>query len=86
MAELNTAQKAPIIVTQVDGTPAPINSSGVDDPAIGSIQQVGPDTFLVANGVGSANLHINSGVQTGVLPFTVTAAPLVITLGAPVPK
>jgi len=86
MAELNTAQKAPIIVTQVDGTPATITSSGVDDPAVGGIQQVNGDLFLVAKGVGSANLHINSGAQTGVLPFTVTAAPLVITLGPAVPK
>jgi hypothetical protein len=83
---MDTSQKAPIIVTQTDGTPVSGFTAAVDDPLVGQIQALGPDTFLVANGVGSANLNVTYGAQSGSLPFTVTAAPLTITLGAPVPK
>lgn len=82
---MDTTQKAPIIVTQTNGTPVTGFTASVDDPLVGSIQALGPDTFLVAVGVGSANLNVTYGAQSGSLPFTVTAAPLVITLGPAVP-
>jgi hypothetical protein len=83
---MDTTQKAPIIVTQTDGTPVSGFSASVDNPAVALIRALGPDTFLEAVGVGSGLLTVTAGSQTGTLAFTVTAAPLVITLGPAVPK
>lgn len=83
---MDTTQKAPILVTQTDGTPVTSFTTAIDDPTVAQIQALGPDTFLVALTPGSGTLTVTSGVQEGVLPFTVTAAPLVITLGPAVPK
>lgn len=83
---MDTTQKAPILVTQTDGTAVSGFTAAVDDPTIATIQALGPDTFLVAVAPGSGNLDVTYGVQSGSLPFTVTAAPLVVTLGSPVPK
>jgi hypothetical protein len=83
---VNTTQKAPILVTQPNGSAVSGFTASVDDPTIGSIQSLGPDTFLVAVAPGSANLNVTFGAQSGSLPFTVTAAPLTVTLGPAVPK
>jgi len=83
---MDTTQKAPILVTQTDGTPVTSYTAAIDDPLIASVQESGSDRFLVAVAPGSGTLSVTSGSQTGTLPFTVTAAPLVITLGPAVPK
>lgn len=83
---MDTTQKAPILVTQTDGTPVSGYTATVDPPGIATIQALGPDVFLVAQIPGSANLNVTFGPQSGTLPFTVSAAPLVVTLGPAVPK
>lgn len=82
---MDTTQKAPIIVTQPDGTPVTGFTAGVDN-GTAFIQALGPNVYLVAQAVGSGVLTVTAGAQTGTLPFTITAAPLTVTLGVPIPK
>ncbi len=84
MAAPNTAQKAPIVVTQ-GGVPVAFTAS-TDNPAIAGIQQLGPDTFLVGVSAGAGILTVTAGSQSAQLAFTIAEAPLEVTLGEPVAK
>jgi hypothetical protein len=84
MAAPNTTQKSPIVVTQ-GGSPVSFTAA-TDNPAVAFIQALGPDTFLVGQSAGSGVLTVTSGAQSTTLAFTISEAPLEITLGDPIPK
>lgn len=84
MADLNTSQKAPLVVTQADGTPLGSWSVSVADESVAVVTDNG---FAIAGvGAGSTVVTVTSGGQTGTLAVSVDVAPLVVSLGAPVPK
>jgi hypothetical protein len=85
MADLTTAEKAPILI---DGehVNADTPMSSTDE----SVVSIGGDTagkaYAIANAAGSSTILAAYGGRSGSLDVTVTAAPLVITLGPAQPK
>lgn len=84
MANLTTAQKAPIIVKQEDGTPLTEWQCDTDDHGVAVIS--GNGFYVSAVAPGTTTLTVTSNGQTGSVPVSVSAAPLVVTLGEPQPK
>ena len=85
MATLTTAQKAPLIVHDANGTEIDANhrTSIVTGTAV-QIDTAG--VFVVGITPGTATITVSSGGSTGELEVTVVAAPLAVTLGTPEPK
>lgn len=90
MADLNTAQKAPLLVTTAAGVVvrAGNQTNTIAGTAIRIVNENGADgtNFIVADEPGTATITTSYSGQTGSLVVTVTAAPLVLTMGAPVAK
>lgn len=82
---MDTTQKAPIIVTQ-GGQPVTGFSAVVDNGNIATIDVFNDEKFLVALAPGNGILAVSKNGQTGETTFTVTTAPLQVTLGPAVPK
>lgn len=89
MADLTTAQKAPLIITDSNGTdigvPAVLTS---DNPAVATFTGNEGDehVFIIANSAGQATFTATEAGMTGTLTVTVEDAPLTMTLGAPEAK
>jgi len=87
MANLTTAQKAELIVTDEYGTPV---TGGLDIATGGSqivafVPQDGK-MWAVALQPGEATVTVTVGASSGTLDLVVGASPLTITLGEPVAK
>jgi hypothetical protein len=91
MADLNTAQRAPLTVTTSTGAVVPpaVWNAGIDPAGIVHIENEGGgegQNYLVADNAGTALVTVTYAGQTGSLEVTVEAGPLTLTLGTPEPK
>ena len=88
MAELTTAQLAPILVTTQYGLPVPRNSwsASFSDPTVATVNEAAEPRQLIAVGPGSGTLTVVSGPSSATLDVTVTTAPITVALGDPVAK
>ena len=84
MAELTTAQKARIIVTDEYGEAAAYEEATFSDAAVARIEGWPANQNLVALAPGTGTLTVTKGASVGTLDVTVTAAPLTVALGDPV--
>jgi hypothetical protein len=80
---MNTQQKAPVLIADFTGQPVSITGSHITiNPAGVVTYQVVEQTYwLTALAPGEATVTIDKAGSVGVLPVTVTAAPLTLTLG-----
>ena len=93
MADLNTAQKAPVTVTTAAGAAVPLNAVTVSVDAGGAISWAAgprpdgtPSIYVVGEHEGTGTLTVQYGNQTGTLTVSVAEAPLSLVLGTPEPK
>jgi hypothetical protein len=88
MADLNTAQKAPLIITDFYGNPLSATGSTIttDTPGVVQSGNINGTYWLTALAPGDVIVTVSKGGTSGSLPVHVTAAPLTLTLGTPEPK
>ena len=91
MAEISNAQRAPILVETSTGQAVfpVLRTYTIPEDAPFHIQNVGGGEgtdFVVGDLPGTATILVSSAGQVGSLEVTVTAAPLVVSLGVPEPK
>lgn len=93
---LTTSQKAPLLVTDVNGNPVPIPAGGITVSGdVDCIQWSALNNGaidVIGHAAGTALITVTVGLNTGTLEVTVTApdpeqpGTLIVTLGTPVPK
>jgi hypothetical protein len=89
MADLTSAQKAALIVETSEGgwTDPAQRVYTLSEGAPFHIEPVGNDhAFVVADAPGSGTILVSCGGESGSIEVSVTAAPLIVTLGTPVAK
>lgn len=87
-ATLTTAQKAAVSVTDYAGNPVPLSGVVITTDASGCLGWAAPNGQLEVLGqsAGTGTLTVTYGSASGALTVDVTDAPLVVTMGTPVPK
>jgi hypothetical protein len=86
---LNTAQKAPVVVTDFYDNLVDTSGSQLTAAPSGVVTatHVAGTWWVYAAGPGTATLTLTkAGTSGGTLEVTVTSAPLTLTLGTPEPK
>lgn len=85
MADLTTAQKAPLLI---DGNPVASNTPGIatSDNDVASVANIANQFWIVGQAPGDANITADFQGRHGVLAVHVSAAPIALSLGTPEPK
>lgn len=85
MADLTNAQRALLLIggdAVLDGTPGLASS----DPAIATLSVINGSFYVVGVAPGTATITAAYNGRSGSLDVSVSAEPLVLTLGTPEPK
>lgn len=89
MADLTTAQKAPLLV---DGEELVAGTASIfsSDHSVATPQNINTEdgllVYVVAVGEGTADITVEKDGRSGGVSVTVTEAPLDVSLGTPEPK
>jgi hypothetical protein len=85
VADLTNAQRAQLFI---GGEPVDSSTPGIasSDTAVATVQGVGSLFYIVGQAPGTATITAAYEGRSGSLDVSVSAEPLVLTLGAPEPK